>query len=178
MENRLTLEQVYEAYHKMKWCIFRQGIPYLPPWMDIEDLWQDILLDGLKRVPELYRPDLAELTTYVTYRGIYFLRNFRTKRSRRKISFLPLSLDYEPEGEEPLNVPDYKKMLFQMSAILKPNLRIVVRCKCNGMTDDAIGIRLGVSRQRVDQLFHKAIAEIQSQYSKQEIEKLEEESMF
>lgn len=160
----MDLEEIVEAYDRMRYCIFRQGIPLLPNWMDVEDLWQDIVLDGLIKVPQHYSPELSKLTTYVVMRGSYFIKNFRTKQSRRKVTLYPLDPGYDPEGRPQLDMTDYKQLIYRLTARMPGKHRFILRLKSGGMTDEAIGLRLGVSRQRVDQLLHKAMAAMQEAF--------------
>lgn len=152
----MDLDEILEAYTKMRYFIFSYGVPSLPPYMELEDLWHDILVDGLTRVPVLYRPELSKLTTFVAMRGVYYIKNFRTKQSRRKFTLYPLDPSYEPEGREPIDTTDYKKLIFRLTEGMPVKFRMILRFKSCGLTDDAIGVRLGVTRQRIDQLYHKA----------------------
>lgn len=146
------MEHILKAYESEKRFIMRFAPKYLPCWIDREDIWQDVLLDGLSYFSRKYDPARASLKTAVMDRG---------KRFLLKIRYRPEVRILEDERTAPV---DMMPWIWMVTRDLPPRLRMIVRMYAEGHRLREIGFRLGLSKQRCGILLHKACLSIKEEW--------------
>lgn len=143
----MSNDQVIDAYERMKPFILKQVSYVRPAWVCIEDVWQDILLDGIRRVPTTYDPKRASLTTYVVWVARSCISNMKKKWAR---SHEYASEDVEVAARsESANIHD---IIFRITEDLPPKCRMVIRYRYEGKSGKEIGEMFGFSKQRAHEL--------------------------
>lgn len=147
------MEHILEAYESEKRFIMRYAPMYLPRWIDREDVWQDVLLDGLSHFAGRYDPDRALLKTAVMDRGRRFLLKIRYRPEVRIL-----------ENEDSMLDDDPMPWILMVSSFLEPRQRLIVRMYAAGYRLREIGNRLGITKQRCGILLHKACLHIKDEW--------------
>lgn len=150
------MDELLEAYNEMRNFIMKDFIGYHRSGIDEDDLWQEVLIDGIMHYPE-YDPALSKLKTWATYRGVWCIKSIVSKNQREVSGCDVYEIDVESRyTDESAAVSSYELVL-RLSEELKSSERIVVKYFLEGASFESIGQRLWVTRQRVQALFKSAI---------------------
>jgi RNA polymerase sigma factor (sigma-70 family) len=163
--NTLNPHTVISENTGLIWYLIQKYAPYLPKGLEREDLYQSacerILVDLHKFNPE--RGKLSNYLQYLIRHGINVeLKRWRWQHFGRPENFI--------EGREQVSMTDTVEVLsgerddaydevdiFTDLYTLSERERMVVVFLLSGMSGEEVGERLGVSRQRIDQLKRQAM---------------------
>lgn len=149
-------ETLVESYERMKPLIMRNCRNIVPQGMDFEDVWQEVLLDGIENVSRLYNPELSSLDTYVTNRAYWRVMYLRRKYRTPEVGVEDMESFAGREKCEP-EFPEPRKLTAKLADMLPPSRRVLFLYKSQGMRLEDIGKRLGISKQRASQLLDSVI---------------------
>ena len=150
---RLTNEEIEIALKRMRrfiWSLIKR----IPNGMDPEDIFQDIVLDVLCACYEKYDPSLSSLTTFIGNVARWRMREFRRSWVKLRNG---LELKEELIVCESHDATNAREIIWTLSSDLPVKQRVVVRNLADGMTEEEIGKRLGITRQAVSLLLLRAI---------------------
>ncbi len=143
------------AYKKMRPLIMKQYIGYHSLGMDADDLWSEVLIDGIENYHD-YDPSRSSLRTWVVNRGIWCIKTILRKNGREPYKCDVSEVDV-PAKEAVAPRDDVYNILMGLSEELPTRERVVFKYFLNGYSFEKVGKRLGVTRQRVYTLFKAAI---------------------
>ena len=129
---------------------------YYKSGIDEDDLWQEVLIDGLTHYPE-YDSSKSKLTTWVTYRARWCIQSIISQHKRDVSGCDVYEFDVESRYTDESVAASSYELVLRLSEELKSSERIVVKYFLEGDSFESIGKRLWVTRQRVQALFKSAI---------------------
>lgn len=158
----VTRDELDAAIAKMRRFVFKL-IRKIPKGMEIEDVYQDLILHVVIVCYTKFDPSRSELTSFVGSVAKWRMAELYRVWSKEK-----RALEFKDEliGDVPEKVAPYARdLIWIMSKDLPAKQRIVIRNVADGLTEEEVGKRLGITRQAVSLLLRKGIATIRQQYT-------------
>ena len=158
----VSRDDLEAAVKKMSRFVFKQ-IRNIPKGVEVDDVYQDLMIQVVISCYTKFDPSLSELPSYVGNVAKWHMAELYRAWSKEKRA---LEFNDELIGDVPEKVVPYARdLIWIMSKDLPAKQRIVVRNVADGLTEEEIGKRLGITKQAVSLLLKKGIAAISRQYS-------------
>lgn len=146
MEDKEIVLRIYKDYKRF----ILHGLHIHRPFYDMEDLWQDVLADGLEAYETVYDPSYGvQPCTYLITRAKWF-----ALRKVHEVTKSPHATSFEDfvcwHRDTPLET---QEILDKIMVMLPLRHRKVVRLIYLGYTYEEIGKTVGVSKQRIYTIF-------------------------
>lgn len=158
----VTKDELDQAIRQMKRFIFSliQGVPR---GIEIEDVYQDLMLAITSACYSRYDSKRSKLTSFVGEVARWRMAELYRAWSKEK-----KTIEFREElvcTEAEVVVPYARDVIWEMSKDLPPKQRMVIRNVADGMTEEEIGKRLGITRQAVNLLLYRGIKTIREHYT-------------